>query len=1084
MPSWIRCLKSITCGAVGVGVGCVLLAGLLLAFSEPASAALELEEVDLTRPRILFFPEGVEAVQERLDREPYRTILRDMERRSRLADGIALDDHRINETRFKARAAKNRAFLYAIDRRIEGDRAKPFATAGERQAEGDRVRDWLLNLHDCSRLAPDCAFGGWDRDISTSEELLQFATAYDTLLGAGYDFEPADEDVIVDKLVNLASQLYENYVFPETALNVASLHQNNHRSKSGAALAVAAIVLAEYTPPAGSDPRGVREPAAWLAYGLDMVDLIQRWVLMTGDGAYAEGPFYQRLTHQNILPFARAWDRLVDGRSVVARGVEIPSLWRHPLFARNQRWLLDMTLTDGSLAATDDGNVSRSHYFGLFDSTSPLANAFALAWAEAPTPFETDGSIDLAADALIYYDDARVRPAHRPGSPTSFWVEGGNAIFRSAWGHDGIVALVLGEPEVASELGRDRNGLGVSPESHEHAEPGSFLLHAYGERLALDPGYFTFSTKAMVDRPEHHNMILVDGKGPGSFFGASLRWPIVGLENRPPADGLATLAANLDGDFLDATRVVTRYGRGWGVVPNQSVPLFERRFLFADDRYLVAIDSVTDPSGADSNWTWLVHGNGGAASGGTFEATATGGRWTIRGARLDAGFSFADQNPSFATSSAVHEGPGKAMLSHTVLETSVVGPAAHSIGFLYPTRSGANPPTLSELALPGVAALTLVDAEEDRRAVAFHRSGARQPWDLPAEASGISEIATDATRGLIDAHLDGAIRLAWVEDATRLAYDGATLFETVTPGNLGLRMQPGTLEAVAENADPWVRLPALPFRPVGVDGACELEYRDDAFWVRLGRERRFRVRATREDTQPAADPGADLRVPVGEWVTLDGTASCSAQGRRLTPSWTLVSAPPGSLWEIERINSWHPQLRADRAGTYRVRLVVTDKRGSASREAEVVVRAGDPCEGGADEDLDGLFDSDDPDCDSPTVHGPPVAQNDHFRIRGRRHYEAPRSVLANDVNPAAGEPLVAVLVHPPRRGQLWLRPDGTFRYRPSWRFRGSDRFTYRARNAAGAESAEVTVTLRRSRRAWWQTSRTPSGFQRHSDDRL
>ncbi len=937
---------------MGIRVAALLFAGLLLALSEPAHASLELEGADLTRPRILFFPDGVEVVQARLDREPYRTILGDMERRSRLADGIALDDQRITETRFKARAAKNRAFLYAIDRRIEGDQAFPFASAEERQAEGDRVRDWLLNLHDCSRLSPDCAFGGWDRDISSSEELLQFATAYDTLLGAGYAFEPAEEAVIVEKLVNLASQLYENFLTPETAANVAILHQNNHRSKTGAALAVAAIVLAEYTPPPAGDPRGVRDPAAWLAYGLDMVDLIQRWVLMTGDGAYAEGPFYQRFTHQNILPFARAWDRLVDGASVVARGLEIPSLWRHPLFERNQRWLLEMTLSDGSLAAIDDGNVGRSQYFGLFDLASPLADAFAFAWAEAPTPYETDGNIDLAADALIHYDDARVSPAPRAGSPTSFWVEGGNAIFRSAWGRDGMVAIVLGEPDVAAEFGRDRDGVGVSPESHEHPEPGSFLLHAYGERLALDPGYFTFPTKSLVDRPQHHNMILVDGNGPAPHFGASLNWPETGLENRPPADGLATLAANLDGDFLDATKVVTRYGRGWGVVPNQSIPLFERRFLFADDRYLVLADAVTDPSGAESSWTWLVHGNGGETSGGDFEATAAGGRWTIRGARLDAGFAFADQSPDRATESALHEGPHKAELSHTVLETSVVGSAARAVGFLYPTRSGATPPTLTELALPAVAALALEDADEDRRAVAFHRPGTRRPFTLPAQVSGIAEAATDGTRGLIDAQRDGALRLAWVEEATRLAYDGAILLETVTPGNLGLRIKPGMLEAVVETADPWVRLPALPFLPAGVDGACELVQQDGAFWVRLGRERRFRVRASAGGAQPAADPGANRRVAVGELVTLDG-----------------------------------------------------------------------------------LFDSDDPDCDAPIDHGPPVARDDRLQVHGRRDSEAPLSVLSNDVSPEHGDPLAAVLVRPPRRGQLWLRPDGTFHYQPGRRFR-------------------------------------------------
>jgi hypothetical protein len=1055
----------------GARVAGLVLAGLLLAPSGPARGALELEGADLTRPRVLFFPDGVEAVQERLDREPYRTVLRHMDRRNRLADGIALDDHRIAETRFKARAAKNRAFLYAIDRRIEGDRALPFACTEERRAEGDRVRDWLLHLHDCSRLSPDCAFGGWDRDISTSEELLQFATAYDTLLGAGYAFEPAEEAAIVEKLVNLASQLYENYLLPETAGNVANLHQNNHRSKTGAALALAAIVLAEYTPPPGTDPRGVREPAAWLAYGLDMVDLIQRWVLMTGDGAYAEGPFYQRYTHQNILPFARAWDRLVDGATVMARGAEIPSLWRHPVFKRNQRWLLEMTLTDGSLAAIDDGNVARSHYFGLFDLASPLADAFALAWAEAPTPFETDGNVDLAADALIHYDDTRLHPAPRPGSPTSFWVEGGNAIFRSKWGSDGIVAIVLGEPEVASELGRDRDGMGVSPESHEHPEPGSFLIHAYGERLALDPGYFTFLTKGLVDRPEHHNMILVDGKGPGSFLGASLLWPSTGLENRPPADGLATLAANLDGDFLDATRVVTRYGRGWGAVPNHAIPLFERRFLFADDRYLVVADAVTDPTGAESRWTWLLHGNGGETSGGDFEATEAGGRWTIRGARLDAGFAFADRIPELATGSALHEGSGKAKLTHTVLESSVVGPEARAIGFLYPSRSGATPPTLARLTLPGIAALALEDTDEDRRAVAFHRPGARQPWTLPAQTSGIAETTTDAARGLLDAHGDGSLRLAWVEEATRLVYDNAVLFETVTPGNLGLRLEPGMLEAVAENADPWVRLPALPFLPLGVDGACGLTYRDGAFWVRLGRERRFRVRASWGGARPAADPGAARRVAVGEVVTLDGTASCSVHRSRLAPRWTLVSAPPGSHWDIEGTDGWHPRLLADRAGTYRVRLVVTDASGSSSRESEVVVRAGDPCEDRADEDLDGLFDSDDPDCDATDEAGPPVAWRDHFRVRSRRGFESPRSVLSNDWNPAEGEPLVAVLARPPSHGRLWLRPDGSFHYWPGRRFHATDRFSYRARNAAGADSAEVTVTLHRGRRVGWRARR-------------
>ena len=51
------------------------------------------------------------------------------------------------------------------------------------------------------------------------------------------------------------------------------------------------------------------------------------------------------------------------------------------------------------------------------------------------------------------------------------------------------------EHDTASEFGRDRNGLGVSPESHENAEPGAFMLYAFGERLALtaQPRYTTNS---------------------------------------------------------------------------------------------------------------------------------------------------------------------------------------------------------------------------------------------------------------------------------------------------------------------------------------------------------------------------------------------------------------------------------------------------------------------------------------------------------------------------------------------------------------------------------------------------------------
>ena len=58
-------------------------------------------------------------------------------------------------------------------------------------------------------------------------------------------------------------------------------------------------------------------------------------------------------------------------------------------------------------------------------------------------------------------------------------------------------------------------------------------------------------------------------------------------------------------------------------------------------------------------------------------------------------------------------------------------------------------------------------------------------------------------------------------------------------------------------------------------------------------------------------------------------------------------------------------LRADRPGPYRVRLVVTDPQGRASSPDEVLVKAGPRCADGIDDDVDGLIDTDDPDCDNP-----------------------------------------------------------------------------------------------------------------------
>ncbi len=726
-----------------------LLTVIAWAVAMPAQAAWQPDGVDLTRPRIVFRAADLPVIQARLDREPYVSLMREVVRRGRDGDAVALDDHTIGSERLKARAAKSLAFLYAIDRTVAGGKVTPFDTPEARAAVGRRAHDLLLAMYTRSRLAVPPPLGAWDRDISTSEELFQYATAYDALRGAGYDFG-ADNPVIVEHIVDLASELYDNYVHPETAQNYALLHQNNHRAKTGAALVIAAVAVAEYDPPAGSDPRQVRDPAQWLAYGLDQADLIMRYALVTGDGAYAEGPFYFRYTSQNLLPFWRAWDRLVDGATWLADGIEVPSHWRHPLLARGVRWELDMTLPDGSLAPVDDGNPYRCYYFGAAPSADPAATAWR--WANCPAPYDTDGNITLAPDAIVTFDDS-VPPAPPEGSPTAFYVEGGNAIFRSDWSPDGVVAIVQAEHDTASEFGRGRDGRGLAPESHEHAEPGAFLLHAFGERLALDPGYFSFTDRQLVAKPQDHNVILVDGAGPVDYLGASINW--TDLLGRPPADGQATLSDTLDTDGLDAARVTSRYGQ-----PAAASALFERRVLFAADRYLVLADRASSP--VSHTYTWLLHGNGGGDSGGEFAATPSGGRWTRPSASLDVGFAFDVGPPAFDTTSDLHEEANGARLTHTVLRASATASDVRAVGLVYPSPSGSDAPSIASTSVPGGAGLTLRDDASDRRVVVASRTAIGPELALTPPDSDRA-LRTDGALGLLDVAGDGVLRLAWSE---------------------------------------------------------------------------------------------------------------------------------------------------------------------------------------------------------------------------------------------------------------------------------------------------------------------------------
>ncbi len=883
------------------------------------------EGASLGRPRALGAGADVEALQSKLANEPYRAWMQRMARR--VSDGRAQDpdDHLRGAERMKANAARSLATFYLLGWTVIDDEPVPFASEADRQAVGAEATELLLGMYTESRIAVPPPVGGWDRDITTSEEIIMWTSAYDSLIGAGYEMAPDDETAIRDNLIALTSALYENYRDPTTAHGFPLLHQNNHRSKVGCAFITAAIVLAEHEPDP-DDKRAVEyeDPEEWAVYGFELLETILEYSHITEDGVYSEGPFYFRYTSQNLLPTARAWDRWVNGEPwPVDEATERVSPWRDPRILRAHAWMIDVMLPDGTLAPFDDGNVGRRHYYGLAPASTETAPEMLWAWGlsrnsqyvAAPYPHPTDGNIEQAPDAIFAFDQ-EVTPRPPRGSPTRIYEKGGVAAFRSGWEADDVVAVVLGEHGVAASFGRGPDGDPVYPDSHEHAEPGAFMLYAFGERLLLDPGYLEFDRRFLVHRPEDHNMVLVNGNGPVDYLKASNDWGTYGPTLPPPADGMAYLDHAFDSTRADGVTVTTRYGAGEYDAPGAAD--IERRFVFASDRYLMVADRVVSVEAGDSHeLTWRFHGNGGgedlpgdAPNVGTFERVGEEARWHRPGASVVVASISPDGAMTYGEVTSFHEPGGRddggdvARASHTAWEAKRAGSDVTTLSVMYPYPNGQGGPTVET----SDASIALIDGD--------WRSEARIQSDgtlLVVETRAGEETLRYAERG-------GDLDLASVAGAGRFV-------EARSASEVEWYMSP--LPAA-------VSIEGLPFEAMTLDGACAMSGSGGGITIQTAGPR-FGVRAGVANGRPAALISAVPEGEVGATIALDGRASCDPEEGVLTYAWTLAAAPAGSGWPISDASAAQASITPDVVGSYRVELRVIDSEGATSDPAFLVI---------------------------------------------------------------------------------------------------------------------------------------------------
>jgi ELWxxDGT repeat protein/VCBS repeat-containing protein len=93
------------------------------------------------------------------------------------------------------------------------------------------------------------------------------------------------------------------------------------------------------------------------------------------------------------------------------------------------------------------------------------------------------------------------------------------------------------------------------------------------------------------------------------------------------------------------------------------------------------------------------------------------------------------------------------------------------------------------------------------------------------------------------------------------------------------------------------------------------------------------------------------------------------------------------------------------------------------------------------------------------VNDPPIAQPDSYTMDedGTLTVGVDDGVLSNDVD-VEGDAMTAEVVTNPSHGTLTLNANGSFTYKPTANYSGSDTFTYRAKDATG-QSQPITVTI-------------------------
>lgn len=521
----------------------------------------------------------------------------------------------------------------------------------------DKTKEILLNT-----------FNGFNPDLlDANSELVHGGSsiigqceAYDLLLGADV-LTSTEQETITAKLSQQVSDYYQFFVVQYP------VHLRNHCDSlnliSAAVIGIGALLFPEH--PDAFD---------WMTYSIANFDFFFNF-LSNDEGGWGEGYYQVYYYAMHYIPFLLAYSYNSGGENTVIESAcsHVPivdictdtgaytivkDFWNLRKLQKHWDMVVYLRLPDGSRPPLED-SFFHGWWGGIIGS---MTNNPVQIW-DYQTVYNSNfqelssHNFDLTPETIVHYD-ASITPQEPEGGPSYYFPQSGNAVMRSGWAEDDLYLLFIAE-----------NGL-MRNWSHEQVDDLSFQIYAHGEYLAIDSGYINWRERSDVAFAENHNVILIDGKGPPN--------PVL----IPPPVYYETFNAymsewesNNNFDFVS----------GYGEYENTEV---HRSIIFPHKEYFIVEDKML--ADANHTYTWLLHGNGGGDTDGTFALTADGGIWTRpSGVQLQVWMeSSSGGTITFSEQTNIHGNVYDQRDQHSVLSAEISGQSLTLLSVVIPLDSG------------------------------------------------------------------------------------------------------------------------------------------------------------------------------------------------------------------------------------------------------------------------------------------------------------------------------------------------------------------------------------------------------------